>query len=88
MSSKQSGQKMLSFFSSIPVPICSQGLGLFSQAQRTFVPRLGIFVRKLGIILRLVGGTKRTLKTIAGIKYNTQEAIDEVTQQRTKSGYK
>jgi len=32
--------------------------------------------------------TKRTLKTIAGIKYNTQEAIDEVTQQRTKSGYK
>jgi len=48
------------FFSSIPVPICSQGLGLFSQAQRTFVPRLGIFIRKLGIILRLLKIANKT----------------------------
>lgn len=53
----------------------------FCSKARNFCPQAWNYTKAYGRY-------KRTLKTIAGIKYNTQEAIDEVTQQRTKSGYK
>ena len=87
MSSKQSGQKMLSFFIHT-CPNLLPRLGTFFPSAADFCSKARNFCPQAWNYTKAYGRYKRTLKTIAGIKYNTQEAIDEVTQQRTKSGYK